>query len=160
MLRRQTATQRGERCSAATAFLHPIINRPELTLISKAKVTRLLFEGDRAVGVEYSVHGSLHQAYAAAEVILTAGVYATPRLLMLSGIGPAAHLAEHGIPVRVDLAGVGQNLQDHNSVVVSMPLGAHGYFGEDKGLRALKTAWCYLAFRDGPISSNGERWPS
>jgi choline dehydrogenase len=152
----QTTTYRGERCSAATAFLHPIINRPELTLISKAKVTRLLFEGDRVVGVEYSVHGSLHQAYAAAEVILTAGVYATPRLLMLSGIGAAAHLAEHGIPVRVDLPGVGQNLQDHNSVVVSMATsGAHGYFGEDKGLRALKNGLRYLAFRDGPISSNG-----
>jgi choline dehydrogenase-like flavoprotein len=75
---------------------------------------------------------------------------------MLSGIGPAAHLAGHGIQVRVDSPGVGQNLQDHNSVVVSMSTsGAHGYFGEDKGLRMLKNGLRYMAFRDGPVSSNG-----
>jgi choline dehydrogenase len=152
----QTTTYRGERCSAATAFLHPIMHRPELTVISKAKVNRLLFEGDRVTGVEYSVYGSLEKAYAGSEVILTAGVYATPRLLMLSGIGPAAHLADHGIPLRADLPGVGQNLQDHNSVVVSMTTtSAHGYFGEDKGLRMLRNGLRYMAFRDGPVSSNG-----
>jgi len=152
----QTTTYRGERCSAATAFLRPIKERPKLTVIPKAKVNRLLFEGDRVVGVEYSVYGSLETAYAAADVILAAGVYATPKLLMLSGIGPAAHLAEHGIRARVDSPGVGQNLQDHNSVVVSMTTtGAYGYYGEDKGLRMLKNGLRYMAFRDGPVSSNG-----
>jgi choline dehydrogenase-like flavoprotein len=152
----QTTTYQGERCSAATAFLRPVMNRPELTVISKAKVNRLLFEGDRVAGVEYHANGSVETARATAEVILAAGVYATPRLLMLSGIGPAAHLAGHGIQVRVDSPGVGQNLQDHNSVVVSMSTaGAHGYFGEDKGLRMLKNGLRYMAFRDGPVSSNG-----
>jgi choline dehydrogenase-like flavoprotein len=152
----QTTTFRGERCSAATAFLRPLMGRPELTVIPEAKVNRLLFEGDRVTGVEYSVRGNVKAAYAGAEIILAAGAYATPRLLMLSGIGPAAHLAEHGIQARVDLPGVGQNLQDHNSVVVSMATrGAHGYFGEDRGLRMLTNGLRYMAFRDGPVSSNG-----
>jgi choline dehydrogenase len=152
----QTTTDRGERCSAATAFLKPIMSRSNLTVITEATVNRLLFDGERVVGVEYQANGMLKKAHAKAEVILAAGVYATPRLLMLSGIGPAAHLAEHGIDVRVDSPGVGQNLQDHNTVVVSMRTsGAYGYFGADKGLRMLVNGLRYLAFRDGPVASNG-----
>jgi choline dehydrogenase-like flavoprotein len=152
----QTTTWRGERSSASTAFIKPILGNPLLTVITDARVNRVLFEGDRAVGVEYQLKQSVLQAHASAEVILAAGTFATPKLLMLSGIGPAEHLREHGIDVRVDLPGVGENLQDHNTALVSMTTnGAYGYFGEDKGWPAVRNALRYFAFHDGPISSNG-----
>ncbi|AKJ66976.1 glucose-methanol-choline oxidoreductase [Pandoraea thiooxydans] len=153
----QTTTWRGQRCSAADAFLAPIMADPNLTLVTRATVLRVVLEGTRAVGVEYMVSGNAPvQARASAQVIVCAGAFATPKLLMLSGIGPAAHLREHGVDVRVDLPGVGQNLQDHNVAVVSMAThGQHGYFGEDRGLRALRNGLQYLAFRSGPITSNG-----
>lgn len=152
----QTTTHRGQRCSAADAFLAPIMSDPLLSLITEANVQRILFEGDRAVGVEYTVGGSLVRARASFEVIVCAGAFATPKLLMLSGIGPAAHLREHGVEVRVDSPGVGEHLQDHNVAVVSMTThGQHGYFGEDRGVRALWNGLQYLAFNNGPIASNG-----
>jgi choline dehydrogenase len=101
------------RWSTADAFLHPVMGNPNLTVITGAMVTRVLLDGNRAIGVEYSHDGELRQARADAEVILSAGAFASPKLLMLSGIGPAAHLQDHGIEVVVDLPGVGQNLQDH-----------------------------------------------
>ncbi|CAA9360350.1 Oxidoreductase, GMC family [uncultured Leptolyngbya sp.] len=96
----------------------PILQRPNLTVITGALVTRLLFEGTRAVGVEYLHSAMLHQVKVNREVILSAGAFDSPKLLMLSGIGDAAHLQAMGISVVVDLPGVGQNLQDH--VVVSV----------------------------------------
>lgn len=152
----QTTTHRGQRCSAADAFLAPIMSDPLLSMITEANVQRILFEGDRAVGVEYTAGGSLVRARASCEVIVCAGAFATPKLLMLSGIGPAAHLREHGVGVRVDSPGVGEHLQDHNVAVVSMTThGQHGYFGEDRGVRALWNGLQYLAFHNGPIASNG-----
>ena len=106
----------GRRCSAAVAFLDPIRGRPNLTLKTGAEVTRLLIEGKRAVGVEYQQEGQTHQVRADREVILSAGALQSPKLLMLSGIGPADHLREHAIPVVANLPGVGQNLQDHVQV--------------------------------------------
>lgn len=106
-------TPEGKRCSAAVAYLLPVMDRPNLTVKTKAQVTRVLLEGHRAVGVEYLLDGALHQARAEEEVIVSAGAFASPKILMLSGIGPSAHLQEHGIDVVVDLPGVGQNLQDH-----------------------------------------------
>ncbi len=152
----QTTTHRGQRCSAVDAFLAPVMSDPHLSLVTQANVHRILFDGDRAVGVEYTVHGMLVHARASAEVIVCAGVFATPKLLMLSGIGPATHLREHGVEVRVDSPGVGEHLQDHNVAVVSMTTrGQHGYFGEDRGARALWNGLQYLAFHNGPIASNG-----
>ncbi|AUT58050.1 GMC family oxidoreductase [Paraburkholderia caribensis] len=152
----QTTTYNGQRCSAADAFLNPVLDNPKLSLITGAQVERVLFEGDLAVGVEYRIRGKLVQARASGEVILCAGAFATPKLLMLSGIGPAEHLREHGLNVRVDSPGVGENLQDHNVAVVSMSThGQYGYFGEDRGFRALRNALQYAAFRNGPIASNG-----
>ena len=109
----------GKRQSAATAFLLPILNRPNLTATTHALVTRLLFEGTRTVGVEYLHQGTLHQSFVNQEVILSAGAFDSPKLLMLSGIGPAEHLRAFDIPVVVDLPGVGQNLQDHPQVHVA-----------------------------------------
>jgi choline dehydrogenase len=109
----QLTVKDGKRHSAAEAFLVPILARPNLTVQTSAVVSRLLFEGTRTVGVEYLHQGALHQVYADQEVILSAGVFDSPKLLMLSGIGNADHLNDLGIPVIADLPGVGQNLQDH-----------------------------------------------
>lgn len=103
----------GKRHSAATAFLNPIRNRPNLTIETFAQVTRLLIENGRVIGAAYIQDNQARQARANSEVILCAGAVDSPRLLMLSGIGAADSLQVHGIEVKVDLPGVGQNLQDH-----------------------------------------------
>ena len=101
------------RCSAATAYLHPARSRPNLTVLTHAYATRLHFNGTRTVGVEYFRFGAVEKAHASYEVIVSAGAFRSPQLLMLSGIGPKTALQRLGIYVRQDLAGVGQNLQDH-----------------------------------------------
>ncbi|MEZ5716225.1 MAG: GMC family oxidoreductase N-terminal domain-containing protein [Paracoccaceae bacterium] len=104
----------GERCSAAAAYLHPVMDRrPNLTVITKARATKILFEGKRAVGVAYRVGRKHHEVRAKKEVILSSGAFQSPQLLMLSGVGRAQDLRPHGIEMVHDLAGVGQNLQDH-----------------------------------------------
>jgi choline dehydrogenase len=106
-------TQRdGRRCSTATAFLHPALERPNLDVLTGAMALRVLFEGSRAVGVEVDREGQVEQIRAEREVILSAGAFQSPVLLMLSGIGPAEDIALYGIEVREDLP-VGHNLQDH-----------------------------------------------
>jgi choline dehydrogenase len=103
------------RASTAVSYIHPIMDRPNfrLNVSVEKQVTRVLFEGNRAVGVEYLDDGTVRQARASSEVIISCGAFNTPKLLMLSGIGPADHLQSHGIPVMTDLPGVGENLQDH-----------------------------------------------
>lgn len=115
----QLTVKDGKRHSAAAAFLLPILDRPNLTVQTDALVTRLLFEGTRTVGVEYLHEGTLHQVHVNQEVILSAGAFDSPKLLMLSGIGNAEYLRSLNIPVVADLPGVGQNLQDHINVVVA-----------------------------------------
>ena len=154
----QSTTDRGRRCSAATAFLDPVRADPRLTLRTGAAASRIMFEGSRAVGVQYATGRgrALETAYADADVILTAGAYATPKLLMLSGIGPATQLAQHDIPVRLDLPGVGQNMQDHNDVtLIAAATGAYGYAGQDRGLKMLVNGLQYLGFGSGPVASTG-----
>jgi choline dehydrogenase len=109
----------GKRHSAAAAFLVPILQRPNLTVTTGALVTRLLFKGNRTIGVEYLHQGMLHQVRVNKEVILSAGVFDSPKLLMLSGVGDAAQLQALGIDVVADLPGVGQNLLDHILVTVA-----------------------------------------
>ncbi len=115
----QVTQKGGFRHSAATAFLKPALERPNLTVETQAQATRILFEDNRAVGVEYSHNGELKQVYAKREVILSGGSINSPQLLMLSGVGPAQHLREMGIEVVADLPGVGQNLQDHPAIFVA-----------------------------------------
>lgn len=111
---RYQLTLRGRwRDSAATAFLKPAMKRSNLSVRLRARVTRLLFEKNRVVGVEYESGGKIRTAQADNEVILSAGVVQTPQILQLSGIGPADHLRRIGIEVRVDAPEVGENLQDH-----------------------------------------------
>ncbi|HEU4686714.1 MAG TPA: choline dehydrogenase [Vicinamibacterales bacterium] len=103
----------GRRCSAANAYLRPAMKRPNLAVRTGALATRVLFEGKRAVGMEYRQGETLHTVQAGREVIVSTGSINSPKLLKLSGIGPAAELREHGIPVVHELPGVGENLQDH-----------------------------------------------
>ena len=103
----------GKRHSVADAFLTPILSRPNLEVRSTSQATRLIFEGKKAVGVEYLRDGRPERVRAAREIVLCGGVIDSPKLLMLSGIGPADHLKLLNIPVVADVAGVGKNLQDH-----------------------------------------------
>jgi choline dehydrogenase len=109
----QTIDRRGRRVSAATAYLKPAMGRRNLDVRSGVHVHRLVFEGRRCVGVEIDRGGETRVIRAGREVILSGGTYNSPHVLLLSGIGPAAHLAEHGIPVVQDSPGVGRNLQEH-----------------------------------------------
>ncbi|KAB2896733.1 MAG: choline dehydrogenase [Burkholderiaceae bacterium] len=116
----QVTHRNGERHSAAKGYLTPHLARPNLQVITEAHATRILFEGRRAVGVEYRQGGRLHEVRALREVLLSAGALLSPQLLMLSGVGPAAELQRHGIGVVHDLPGVGQHLHDHPDVVQVM----------------------------------------
>ncbi len=109
----QLTQSAGRRASAATAYLEPARSRTNLTVMADTTVRRVLLDGARAVGVEAGDAADPVRLTAAREVVLCAGAYNSPQLLMLSGIGPAAHLREHGIEVRADLPGVGANLSDH-----------------------------------------------
>jgi choline dehydrogenase len=107
-------TQRGGmRASAAVAYLHPVIERPNLTVLPYMQVRRVLFEGTRAVGVEAAQLGQLQEFKAEREVILCGGAYNSPQLLMLSGIGPAEHLAMREVEILLNQPAVGENLSDH-----------------------------------------------
>ena len=113
-----TFTAHGRRASAAVAFLDPVKERQTLTVKTGVRATRVLVEHNRAVGVECEENGARQIYRADREIILSAGAFETPKLLMLSGIGPAAHLKESGIRTTTDLPGVGQNLQDHLMVLM------------------------------------------
>ncbi|WP_202385553.1 GMC family oxidoreductase N-terminal domain-containing protein [Altericroceibacterium endophyticum] len=108
-----TVDSRGRRSSAARAYLHPIRNRPNLHIETKAYATRILMDGKKATGIVYQQNDEEKRALAGREVILAGGVYNSPQLLMLSGIGPAHHLKDMGIDPIVDLPGVGRNLSEH-----------------------------------------------
>jgi choline dehydrogenase-like flavoprotein len=116
---RYQLTQRGGmRCSTAAGFLRPALERPNLDVVTGARALRILFDGGRAAGVEIARAGGVEEVRAAREVIVCAGAYQSPQLLMLSGIGPADQLAQMQIPVRADLP-VGEGLQDHVMAVTS-----------------------------------------
>lgn len=110
----QLTSRNGRRCSAAVAYLNPVKSRPNLQIITHAQVDRIEISEGRATGVSYRDRsGKVQSVSAAREIVLCGGAINSPQLLMLSGVGPAAHLAEHGIEVKQDLKGVGQNMQDH-----------------------------------------------
>jgi choline dehydrogenase len=114
----------GQRVSAADAYLRPALSRPNLTVRTDCLVTRLLIETGRCRGISYLDHGTVADARASREVIACAGAIGTPKLLMLSGIGPARHLRALGIDPAVDLPAVGHNLQDHPVVMVCRATGS------------------------------------
>ena len=144
---------RGRRLSAAGAYLHPVMDRPDLKVVTRAHATRILFEGTRAVGVEYRRRGRLAEVRAG-EVVLCGGAINTPQLLQLSGVGPAGVLSEAGVEPLVDLPGVGENLQDHLEVYLqyacTQPVSMSPY------LALWRRPWVGLQwlFRKGPGTSN------
>lgn len=143
------------RCSPVDAFLAPVMDHPNFTLRTRATVQAILWEGHRAAGVAWRENGEAIEAFAG-EVLLAAGAYQTPKLLMLSGVGPEAELARHGIQTRVALPGVGANLQDHYECpVVATTNGAYGYYGQDKGIKMLMAGIQYLLFKSGPVTTTG-----
>lgn len=113
----QVTHHQGERCSAAKAYLTPVRQRPNLEILTEARVLRILLEDRRAVGVEYEQGGQIKQLRCRREVLLCAGALQSPQLLMLSGIGPGPHLQQLGIKVAHHLPGVGEHLHDHPDVV-------------------------------------------
>ncbi|SLN75437.1 choline dehydrogenase [Oceanibacterium hippocampi] len=145
----------GVRCSTANAYLKPALDRPNLSLKMHALTTRILLEGRRAIGVEYRLGDRVVRAGARREVILSASSFNSPKLLMLSGIGPAAHLKEHGIAVAHDLPGVGGNLQDHLEVWVQQECTRK--ITLNGSLNPFARAWIgvrWLLFKNGLGASN------
>lgn len=144
------------RSSAARAFLAPLRGHPGLRVECGAEVLALCMDKGRVTGLRWRQKGATHEAEAGVEVILTAGALATPHLLMRSGLGPEADLRAAGIPVRANLPGVGQNLQDHCEVpVISSLQKGMGYFGQDSGWNMLRHGLRYLLTRSGPVTSTG-----
>ena len=149
-----TITSRdGRRCSAADAFLHPAMQRPNLGVETGALATRVVFEGRRALGVEYLRDGERHIARAAAEVLVCGGSVNSPQLLQLSGVGPGALLQRHGIAPVLDLPAVGENLQDHLAVSYSYRANVPTLNGElGPWWRRIVHGIHYLATRRGLLS--------
>ena len=151
----QTTTRGNRRCSAAVGYLRPALGRKNLTVVTGALVLRIVLEGRRAVAVEYSAGGGVQTARAEAEVIVTSGAIGSPKLMMLSGIGPAAHLRAHGIDVLHDLPGVGQNLNDHFGIDIVAELKGHESLDKyGKPHWALWAGMQYMLFNSGPVTSN------
>ena len=153
----QVTQRNGRRCSAAVGYLKPALARPNLTLHTDCRVIRIVVEHGRAVGVEYrqGSAGAVSVARAAQEVIVAAGAIGSPRLLLLSGIGPADELREAGVGVVHDLPGVGKNLQDHIDVYTICELsGRHSYDHYRRFGRQLWAGAQWKLFGSGPVTSN------
>lgn len=147
---------KGRRSSAASAYIRPIKGRRNLTVLTGAHSRRIMFEGVRATGVTFAHEGAEKVATARREVILSAGAINSPQLLMLSGVGPAAHLREHGIEVLADRPCVGQGLQDHLAAHVkyrsTKPWSMLRYLNPVYGALAMGQ---YLLFKRGPLADPG-----
>jgi choline dehydrogenase len=145
---------RGERASTSVRFLRPALRRPNLAVITNALAHRVMFDGGkRALGVEYSVGRDLHKIECDGEVVLAAGAFGSPQILLLSGIGPARGIEPHGIRVVQTLPGVGANLQEHQSI--AMMYKARGAITFDARLRADRLAahvLRWMLFRTGPVA--------
>ncbi len=151
----QTTTKNVKRCSAATGYLKPVMNRPNLTVRTGVQVSRIKIESGRATGVEIIENGQARTITADSEVIVTSGAIGTPKLMMLSGVGPAEHLREHGIDVVNDRPGVGSNLNDHFGIDIVAEL--TGHYSLDKYNKWNMAAFAglqYYLFKSGPVTSN------
>ena len=150
----QLTVKNGQRCSAAVAYLHGVMDRPNLRVETGALTTRVLFEGKKAVGVEYVQGGVTKTAKASAEVILSGGAINSPQLLQLSGVGPGELLRDQGIEVVSDLPGVGENLQDHYMIATTYRLKAGTISVNElsKGGRMVGEVFRYLTQRKGLLT--------
>jgi choline dehydrogenase len=151
----QLNIKNGRRWSASAAYLHPALSRPNLAAETGARTTRILLEGGRAVGVEFVQAGEIRRAYADAEVLLSAGTAQSPQILQLSGIGAPDALSAAGVKPVHDLAGVGENLQDHLDVTLSWETpGVRTAFSYSRGLNRLATGLAYMLFGQGSGRQN------
>src|SRR4051812_16386753 len=153
----QVTQKNGERWSAARGYIHPhMATRANLKVETNAQATRILFDGKRAIGVEYRQGKQLRQLRARREVILSSGAFHTPHLLMLSGVGDSAAMAKHGIATTHHLPGVGQNLQDHPDFIFGYTSDNPNFTGISfKGLpRIFRAIGQYRRERRGPMTSN------
>lgn len=146
--------KRGRRWSAARGFLKPVLNRKNIRLETEVLAEKILFDGKRATGVVYRHNGVEKTARARGEIVVSSGAIGSPQLLMLSGVGPAAHLQQHGIPVVLDKSGVGGNLQDHLQIrtmykVTGVPTLNERYHSP---FRRAAMGLEYALFRTGPLS--------
>jgi choline dehydrogenase len=150
----QTTTRNGKRCSTAVGYLNPARGRPNLQIVTHALSERIVVEGRRAVAVQYRQGGVQKTARARREIILCGGAINSPQLLLLSGIGPASQLAEHGIAVVQDLPGVGKNLQDHYSAPIKLksllPVTVNDVMLSN--IKKLKVGAQYYIFKKGPLA--------
>ena len=168
----QLTQHNGSRSSAAVAFLKPAMGRPNLTVRTRTQALRVMVEKGKAYGVEVAADNQVKHAYANQEIILSAGAIGSPRLLMLSGIGPADHLRAVGIDVVLDKPEVGSNLQDHLDIfTVSECTGEHTYDKYARWYWSVLAGLQYLLTKGGPVASSlfetggfwyveeGERYP-
>jgi choline dehydrogenase len=144
--------RRGVRESTAHAYLHPARNRPNLAVRTRATVQRILFEGTRAVGVEFEENGAIRQEFSTQDIVLSASVINTPKLLMLSGIGDPGHLKAHDIAVLHANSAVGRNLQEHPSIPIKAYVNTHTTNMDFTPLGQAKIALQYLLTRGGPAT--------
>ncbi|MFV0433941.1 MAG: GMC family oxidoreductase [Leucobacter sp.] len=146
--------KKARRESAATAYLRPAKNRSNLTIHTHALATRVIVENGRAAGIEYTHEGKPTSARASREVVLSGGAVNSPRLMLLSGIGPADELRALGIEVRHDLPGVGKNFQDHMDVYLTAETTPVSYNRSDRPVPAVLAMLQYLHNRTGPITAS------
>ena len=151
----QVTQKDGERCGVAKGYLHPVLERPNLTVITDARVNRVILDGKRVTGVEYR-HKKGVERIEAAETILCGGAINSPQVLLLSGIGSSAELARHDIKVQHELPGVGENLQDHPDVLVVHRTPIHDTLSLSPVAlpSMIKGLWDYLTNRNGRLTSN------
>ncbi|NNE80883.1 MAG: FAD-binding protein [Silicimonas sp.] len=151
----QVTVRNSKRCSAAVGYLKPVLDRPNLTLVTGCLVNRVIMENGRATGVEYFQKQARVVVRAESEVLVTSGAIGSPKLMLLSGIGPAAQLQEVGVDVIHDLPGVGENLQDHFGVDIVAEL--NGPHSLDRYNTWFWKAWSgleYSLFKSGRVASN------
>lgn len=152
----QTTTRNARRCSTATGFLDPARGRPNLTVVTEALAHRIVIENGRARGIDYAIRGgAIQTARAEGEVVIAAGAIGSPKLLMLSGLGPVDHLRAHDIEVVASLPGVGRNLHDHHDIDIVYELRRQDSF--DKYRKFHWMLWAglqYKLFGTGPVASN------
>jgi choline dehydrogenase len=150
----QTTTRKGKRCSTAVGYLNPARDRSNLQIVTHAYSEKIVVEGKRAVAVQYRQHGEVKTARARREIVVCSGAINSPQLLLLSGIGPAAQLAQFGIDVVQDLRGVGQNLQDHYSAPIKLksklPVTVNDVMLSN--VKKLKVGMQYYMFKKGPLA--------
>ncbi len=153
---RQAAIRNGRRESGVTAYLNPARHRPNLKIVTGALVTRVLFEGRRATGLEIERGGARSIVKAGREVIVACGAYGSPQLLQLSGIGDAAALQSLGVAPLLDLPAVGRNLHDHPAASVAVRTANTESYGLSWRTvpRSVLVAAQYLLLRSGPLASN------